>query len=185
MKLPQRCSCRSIPEFHITQALDRCKDLLIRHGGHAAAAGFSVSNENLDLLKERLKSIALEQLGGQVLLQTMNADAEVALSDLRSELLKNLEAFQPTGYGNPEAVFVTRDVRVSHAHAVGSEGRHLKLVVTDGHVTFDAIGFRLGHLQAELPPKVDMIYTFESNEYNGRVSLQLNLKDVKAAGVPD
>jgi single-stranded-DNA-specific exonuclease len=180
-----RCSCRSIPEFHITQALDQCKDLLIRHGGHAAAAGFSVRNENLNLLKKRLKSIALEQLGDQVLLQTLNADAEVALSELRPELLKHLQGLQPTGYGNPEAVFVTRDVRVTHARAVGSEGRHLKLVVTDGHVTFDAIGFRLGHLATELPPKVDLIYTFESNEYNGRTSLQLNLKDVKAAGVPD
>jgi single-stranded-DNA-specific exonuclease len=180
-----RCSCRSIPEFHITQALDQCKDLLIRHGGHAAAAGFSVSNENLEALRKRLKSIAREKLGGQYLRQTLNADAEVPLSDLRPELLRYLDALQPTGYGNPEAAFVTRNVRVTHARAVGSEGRHLKLAVTDGHFTFDAIGFRLGHLQTELPLNVDLIYTFESNEYNGRTTLQLNLKDLKAAGTPD
>jgi single-stranded-DNA-specific exonuclease len=180
-----RCSCRSIPEFHITKALDQCKDLLIRHGGHAAAAGFSVSNGNLEALKKRLKSIAEEQLGSMNLRQTLNADAEVSLSDLRPELLKYLDALQPTGYGNPEAVFVSRNVRITHARVVGSEGRHLKLVVTDGHVTFDAIGFRLGPLQPDLPPNVDLVYTFESNEYNGRTSLQLNLKDVKAAGLPD
>jgi single-stranded-DNA-specific exonuclease len=180
-----RCSCRSIPEFHITQALDQCKDLLIRHGGHAAAAGFSVRNENLEALKKRLKSIAGEQLRGQDLRQTLNADAEVPLSNLRPELLKSLEALQPTGYGNPEAAFVTRNVRVTHSRAVGSEGRHLKLIVTDGNVTFDAIGFRLGHLQPDLPLKVDLLYTFESNEYNGRSSLQLNLRDVKSAGIPD
>ena len=180
-----RCSCRSIPEFHITQALDQCKDLLIRHGGHAAAAGFTVQNGNLEALKKQLKSISAEQLGGRDLRQTLNADAEVTLSDLRPELLKHLEYLQPTGYGNPEAVFVTRNVRVTHSRAVGSEGRHLKLVVTDGHLTIDAIGFRLGHLQPELPPQLDLIYTFESNEYNGRTSLQLNLKDVKAAGTPD
>ncbi len=180
-----RCSCRSIPEFHITQALDLCKDLLIRHGGHAAAAGFSVSNENVDALKKRLQSIAREQIGDLDLRQTLNADAEVPLADLRPELLRYLDALQPTGYGNPEAVFVTRNVRVTHSRTVGSEGRHLKLIVTDGHVTYDAIGFRLGHLQSELPGKVDLIYTFESNEYNGRTSLQLNLKDVKAAGTPD
>ena len=180
-----RCSCRSIPEFQITQALDKCKDLLIRHGGHAAAAGFTVSNENLETLKKRLKSLADAQLGSKDLRQTLNADAEVALSDLHSELLKYLDYLQPTGYGNPEATFITRNLRVTQSRSVGAEGKHLKLSVTDGHVTFDAIGFRLGHLQSELPLNVDLIYTFESNEYNGRTTLQLNLKDVKASGAPD
>ena len=180
-----RCSCRSIPEFQITQALDQCKDLLIRHGGHAAAAGFTVSNENLEALKKRLKSLADAQLGSKDLRQTLNADAEVPLSDLHSELLKYLEYLQPTGYGNPEAVFVTRNVRITNSRTVGAEGKHLKLSITDGRVTFDAIGFRLGHLQSALPLNVDLIYTFESNEYNGHTTLQLNLKDVKASGAPD
>ena len=180
-----RCSCRSIPEFQITMALDQCKDLLIRYGGHAAAAGFTVRNENLETLKKRLKSLAKTQLGSKVLRQTLNADAEVPLSELHSKLLKYLDYLQPTGYGNPEAVFVTRNVRVTHSRIVGTEGKHLKLSVTDGHVTFDAIGFRLGYLQSDLPLNVDLMYTFESNEYNGRTTLQLNLKDVKAAGVPD
>ena len=180
-----RCSCRSIPEFQITMALDQCKDLLIRYGGHAAAAGFTVRNENLETLKKRLKSLAKTQLGSKVLRQTLNADAEVPLSELHSELLKYLDYLQPTGYGNPEAVFVTRNVRVTHSRIVGTEGKHLKLSVTDGYVTFNAIGFRLGYLQSDLPLNVDLMYTFESNEYNGRTTLQLNLKDVKAAGVPD
>jgi single-stranded-DNA-specific exonuclease len=180
-----RCSCRSIPEFQITQALDQCKDLLIRHGGHAAAAGFTVSNENLEALKKRLKSIAQEQLGSKDLRQTLNADAEVPLSDLQFDLLKYLDYLQPTGYGNQEAVFVTRNVRITHSRTVGTEGKHLKLSITDGRVTFDAIGFRLGYLQPELPLNVDLLYTFESNEYNGRTTLQLNLKDVKPAGAPN
>jgi single-stranded-DNA-specific exonuclease len=62
---------------------------------------------------------------------------------------------------------------------VGADSKHLKLAVTDDRITFDAIGFRLGHLTQELPSHVDILYTFESNEYNGRQSLQLNLKDVK------
>jgi single-stranded-DNA-specific exonuclease len=180
-----RCSCRSIPEFHITEALDQCKDLLIRHGGHAAAAGFTVRNEKLDALKVRLKSLAAEQLRGKNLRQTLTADAEVPLSDLKPELLKQLEYLQPTGYGNPEAVFVSRNVLVTNSRTVGAESKHLKMVVTDEHVTFDAIGFRLGHLQSDLPPQVDLLYTFESNEFNGRTSLQLNLKDVKPACCSD
>jgi len=68
----------------------------------------------------------------------------------------------------PEAAFVTRNVRVTNRRTVGAEGKHLKLSVTDGRVTFDAIGFRLGHLHSDLPLNVDLLLYFESNEYNGR-----------------
>lgn len=180
-----RCSCRSIPEFHITAALDQCADLLVRHGGHAAAAGLTVRNENLETLKERLKSIARKQLDGLDLRPTLAADLEIPLADLRSELLKQLEYLHPTGYGNPEAVFVTRALQVKSSRTVGAESKHLKLTVSDGRVTFDVIGFRLGHLLENLPARVDLLYTFESNEFNGRSSLQLNLKDLKQAGSPD
>jgi single-stranded-DNA-specific exonuclease len=178
-----RGSCRSIPEFHITDALDQCADLLVRHGGHAAAAGFTVRNENLPELVSRLKSIAKTQLSGRDLRPTVTADMEVSLSQLNFDLLKHLAYFEPTGYGNPNAIFVSRDVKVKSSRTVGSEGRHLKLMVEDEHgATHDAIGFRLGSLQADLPSRVDVMYSFESNEYNGRSSLQLNLKDVKAPG---
>jgi single-stranded-DNA-specific exonuclease len=176
-----RCSCRSIPEFHITQALDQCSDLLVRHGGHAAAAGFTVRNENLEELKIRLKSIAADTLRGKNLQQIANADSVISLSDLNSTVFHHLEYLQPTGYGNPDAVFVCRGLRVTNKRTVGAEGKHLKMVVTDDHITFDTIGFRLGHLMRDLPAYVDILFTFESNEFNGRQSLQLNLKDVKPA----
>lgn len=180
-----RGSCRSIPEFHITQALDQCTDLLIRHGGHAAAAGFTVRNENLDELVSRLKSIATAGLADEDLRPTLAVDVEIPLSELKAELLEYLDWLQPTGYGNPEAVFVSRNVRVSGSRTVGGEGRHLKLTVTDGHITFDAIAFRHGHLQPELPTHVDLLFNFEVNEFNGRSTLQLNIRDLKPAGTPD
>ncbi|MFZ5857791.1 MAG: single-stranded-DNA-specific exonuclease RecJ [Chloroflexota bacterium] len=180
-----RCSCRSIPEFHITRALDECADLLVRHGGHAAAAGFTVRNENLSALVDRLRSIAKRELDGHDLRASMSADVEVPLSQLTFGLIEQLERLQPTGYGNPEPVFISRKVKVQGARTVGADGKHLKLSLTDGRFTFDAIGFRLGDLLPNLPPMVDVLYTFEVNEYNGRKSLQLNLKDIKAAGVPD
>ncbi len=182
-----RCSCRSIPEFHITDALDKCKDLLIRHGGHAAAAGFTVPNEKLPALIARLKEIAAQKLDGRDLRPTLTADAVVPLAHMTYEVLKYLDYLQPTGYGNPEAVFVSRNVTVKSTRTVGQDGKHLKMTVSDGRVTFDAIGFRLGSLLPNLQPgaRVDVMYTFETNEFNGRTSLQLNLKDVKMAGVPD
>jgi len=181
-----RGSCRSIPEFHITDALDQCKDLLVRHGGHAAAAGFTVKNEKLPELVSRLKSIAKDQLAGKDLRQTLSADMEVSLSELNFEALKHLAYLEPTGYGNPDAVFVSRDVKVKSSRTVGADARHLKLSLEDKRgAVFDSIGFRMGHLRASLPPRVDVMYQFEANEYNGRTSLQLNLKDVKATGAID
>jgi len=181
-----RGSCRSIPEFHITDALDLCKDLLVRHGGHAAAAGFTVKNENLPEFVTRLKEIAKEQLEGKDLRQTLTADMEVSLEEMNFEVLKHLNYLEPTGYGNPDAVFVARDVKVKSSRTVGSEGRHLKLSLEDSRgATYDCIGFRIGHLKETLPPRIDVMFTLEANEWNGRTTLQLNLKDVKAAGLED
>jgi single-stranded-DNA-specific exonuclease len=180
-----RCSCRSIPEFNITHALDECAELLVRHGGHAAAAGFTVRNENLHALKERLKSITRERLMGYELCPTFTADAEISLSDLKPDLLKELDRLQPTGYGNPEPVFVARNVQIKSSRTVGVDGKHLKLTVSDGRYTFDAIGFRLGDRLESLPLRLDVLFTFEANTYNGRISLQLNLKDIKSVGVSD
>ncbi|MFO7583864.1 MAG: single-stranded-DNA-specific exonuclease RecJ, partial [Anaerolineales bacterium] len=180
-----RCSCRSIPEFHITQALDECADLLVRHGGHAAAAGFTVPNENLDALKARLREIAVRELDGKDLRHSLVADAEAPLSEMTPELLRYLDLLEPTGYGNPGAVFVSRNVRVVNHRAVGADAKHLKLSVSDGKVTFDAIAFRLGDWAGKLPERIDLMYTLEINEFNGRTTLQLNVKDLKPAGLPD
>lgn len=174
-----RCSCRSIPEFHITDALDQCADLLIRHGGHAAAAGFTVRNENVGMLLKRLKEIATEKLAGVDLRPVLVADMELALESLSFEMLDHLNYLEPTGYGNPRPVFVSRNLQVKKSRTVGRDQSHLKLTITDGEATMDAIAFRLGHLKPDLPSKIDLLYTFEVNEWNGRKSLQLNVKDIK------
>jgi len=145
-----------------------------------------VKNENLTELVARLKTIAKEKLDGKDLRQTLSADMEVSLADMNFGILKHIAFLEPTGYGNPDAIFVSRNVKVKSFRAVGSEGRHLKLTLEDGPaLKYDAIGFRMGDVAKSLPPRVDVMYTLEANEYNGRVSLQLNLKDVKEAGVAD
>ncbi|HNF94362.1 MAG TPA: single-stranded-DNA-specific exonuclease RecJ [Anaerolineales bacterium] len=178
-----RGSCRSIPEFHITDALDQCADLLVRHGGHAAAAGFTVRNENIEALVSKLKAIAEEKLAGSDLKPTVTADAEVDLSEMRPEVYeKGLKYLEPTGYGNREASFVARNVKVKSSRIVGSDGKHLKMSLEDSKgIAHDAIGFRLGDWHKSMPPRVDVLFTYEPNEYNGRVTYQLNLKDLKAS----
>lgn len=174
-----RGSCRSIPEFHITDALDQCEELMEHHGGHAAAAGFTVRNENLDELVTRLRAIADEKLSGLDLRPVMHADLEIQLSNLVPEIIDQLEILQPTGYGNPQAVFVSRELKVNDHRLVGRDGSHLKMTVSDGWVTYDAIAFRQGHWHADMPLFVDLMYTFEKNEFNGKENLQLKVRDIK------
>jgi single-stranded-DNA-specific exonuclease len=174
-----RGSCRSIPEFHITNALDQCKDILEHHGGHAAAAGFTVRNELLQELVFRLDSIAKAQLDNLDLRPKIFAETTIPLSELKPDLLKYLNWLQPTGMGNPTPVFMSTGLKVLHQKAVGADGSHLKLSVTDGKITYDAIAFRQGYWFTQLPPMIDLMYTFELNEFNGQVSLQLNVKDIR------
>jgi len=180
-----RASCRSIPEFHITHALDECKDLLVRHGGHSVAAGFTVRTEHLPELQRRLAELAAEQLNGKELVPTLRADAEVDLRQMSmneaAQLLQQLEFLQPTGQENPEATFISRRLRVVGARAVGADKQHLKISVNDGRITWDAIAFRQGKWVDEMPAAVDLFYSFERNEFNGVVTTQLNVRDLKPA----
>ena len=174
-----RGSARSIPEFHITAALDECRDLLMRHGGHAAAAGFTVRNDNLPALKERLQEIAAGRLHDRELVPTLDVDVEVRFSDLSVELQGELARLEPCGHENPVPILCTRGARVVDARAVGADGKHLKLTLSDGTRWLDAIAFRQAHWLGHLPPQVDVAFTLEINEWNGEHRLQLNVQDLR------
>jgi single-stranded-DNA-specific exonuclease len=174
-------SCRSIKEFHITEALDRCSDLLIRHGGHAAAAGFTIHNDRLEDLVARLIAISERELGGRELVPTLSIDADVPLSEMNWATVEWLGKLEPCGYANPPALFVSRNVPLVEAKSVGSEGQHLKLVLQDSQITYDAIGFRMGDRLSELGDRVDIAYHLEVNEWHGERRLQLNIQDFQPA----
>jgi single-stranded-DNA-specific exonuclease len=177
-----RASCRSIREFHITDALDRCEDLLVRHGGHAAAAGFTVKTANLDALRQRLQAIAAEELAGVELRPTLEIDVEIPLEEVSWATHGLLSQIEPCGMKNPQPVLVSRDVAVGDKRAIGSEDRHLKLVLRDERgQAWDAICFRRGDLLDELPGRVDVAYTLEINEWNHRKRLQLVVRDLRPA----
>lgn len=177
-----RASCRSIPQFDITHALDQCADLLVRHGGHAQAAGFTVLNENIPALIERLTQIAKETLDGQELKPILKIDADVDVNQISDELLYELQYLEPTGHENPSPVLASRAVYVLESRLVGKDSRHLKLrIARAGKPPLDAIGFGLGEWAGKLPGHVDIAYQLEMNEWNGRQSLQLNVQDIRPA----
>ena len=176
-----RASCRSIPEFNITRALDACAHLLLRHGGHAQAAGFSIRNENLPALRRQLERQALAQLRGKTLAPSLPIDARLHPRDWSETLTQELDLLEPTGAAFPPATFVTENLRVLHKRTVGAEGSHLKLKLEGAGAKIDAIGFGLGGRAAQLPRQVDVAYHLEVNVFNGRRSLQLHLLDIRPA----
>ena len=179
-----RGSCRSIPEFHITRALDECADLLIRHGGHAAAAGFTVPTPKLDELAERLLALATEQLGGRDLSPALHIDAEALPGELNEGTCRQLAQLEPCGYGNPSPVLMSRNMIVRDIRSVGAEGAHLKLLLMDSRrVTQDAIAFRQSHHSKRLrrDMRIDVAYHLEMNEWNGAERLQFNVLDLRPA----
>ncbi|MCC6800119.1 MAG: single-stranded-DNA-specific exonuclease RecJ, partial [Anaerolineae bacterium] len=172
-------------EFDITAALDLCADLLVRHGGHAPAAGFTVRNENLPVLRERLMVIAAEQLAGRDLRPTLEIDAEVRPEYLTEALAYELRRLEPTGAGNDAPLLVARGLRVTEARRVGQDGKHLRLRFVNGGNTIDAIAFKLGDWAERLEAEMDVAFHLELNEWNGRVKPQLNVQDLRPAGQPD
>ncbi len=176
-----RGSCRSIPELHITQALERCGHLLERYGGHAAAAGFTVHRSRWDAFRDCLTAVVAETLRGQPLQPVLRADAEATLAELTPELLTQLRWFEPTGMANPKPRFVVRGVRLKQVQVMGQQGQHFRFVADDGTATRTGVAFRLSSRLQDLPPVVDLLVTLEWNHYNGGPALQLQVRDLRPA----
>lgn len=178
-----RASCRSIPEFHITEALDEVEDLLVKHGGHAAAAGFTVMTENLPHLERELKRIAFERLADKELIPTLIADVELSLSDVTPAILQLQSQIEPTGNGNREVRFVSRNLKVTQHKKIGKDQSHLRLTLTDGRITYDAVAFKQADWADSMPGKIDILFSLEENVWMGKRSLQLNILDIQPSEV--
>jgi len=172
-------SARSIPEFHITEALGQCADLLSKFGGHARAAGFSLPVENLHEFAARIDRLAEDQLGGLELAPQLRIDASLDFDELTEGLMGFIDRLEPCGEANPYPTFETSGAVVLTKRAVGARKRHLKLSLRQSGRVFDAIGFRLGDRLRDLPRTVDLVYRLERNTFRGVVGLQLNVLDLR------
>ena len=178
-----RGSCRSIDQFHITDALDEVADLLVRHGGHAQAAGFTVRNTNLPEFLSRITAVAERKLQDVELVPTLSIDTEIALEDVDWALFEHLQQLEPTGAANPQPVFLSRGVEVVHHRAVGQSGAHLQLTLSadslNGYREIGAIAFRQGEWASHLPQTIDLVYSISVNEWRGNRNLQLMVQDIR------
>lgn len=187
-----RASCRSIPEVNITHILDQVSDLLIQHGGHAMAAGLKMEEKNIGIFFEKVSALVEQALEGQKLTGAIEVDAEVSLPDLRTELLDLFPLLEPVGEGNPAPLFVARGLEILYPKAVGADRTHLKFAVRNTSVNgqpsvvFDAIAFNFGYLEGEMArgARVDILFSYEWNEFNGMKKPQLKIRDIQMIKSP-
>lgn len=178
-----RGSCRSIAAYDITGGLRSCGDLFERYGGHKQAGGFTIRNERLPALEERLLEHAASQLDGLDLAPALEIDAEWPLNALRSQEIRWLAKLQPYGVGNPDVLLLSRDVTVVEAKGVGEDGRHLKLKLRSGPVVWPAIAFGWDAPLPEPGSHVDLVYSLSADRYGpseGGGALQLTVVDLVA-----
>lgn len=170
-------SSRSIPEFNMIEALNRCSHLLTRFGGHSRAAGLSLYTRDLPLLKQALLEIAADELEGVDLRPKIDIDAETTLPDLGGDTYSTIQKMAPFGQGNPLPTFLSRGVEVITSSTMGSDNSHLRMKVKQGSMLFDGVGFGLGNYIDELSNSINIVYNLEMDHWNGQSKLRLNILD--------
>lgn len=173
-----RGSARSIPEFNVFDALNSCKDILGKFGGHKAAGGFSLSAENLEAFQEGLSNFAHTCLEIEHLKPLVKIDAEASFSQLSSEFYEQIDSLHPWGIGNEEPVFLSSEIRVVEQRKVGKN--HLKVTFLQDGVKRDAIAWRWADY-LPLPSSLDIAYKIRENHFNGSVNLELELVGAKSS----
>jgi single-stranded-DNA-specific exonuclease len=177
-----RGSGRSIEGFDLAAALRGCSDLVLRHGGHAMAAGLSIDAGNVGLLRQRLNEMARTALSQEQLRPCLRFDAEVALSDLTLAQVEELARLDPVGQANPVVRVASRGL--SHARPpqrMGKENQHAKFRVGIGNHILDAVWWNCRSAPLPTDP-FDLVFTPTVNEFNGRRSVQLKVLDWRPAG---
>jgi single-stranded-DNA-specific exonuclease len=179
-----RGSGRSIAGFDLAAALRDCDDLLVRHGGHAMAAGLSIQPDKIDLLRQRLNELARRGLKPADLQPPLRLDAEVGLDEITLESLGELARLKPTGQGNPPVQFYARNLAHQRPlQRIGADRQHVKMWVTDGAGTLEALWWNGG--SGSLPVgKFDLAFAPQMSEFNGNRMVQLKVLDWQPAKSP-
>ena len=193
-------SCRSISQFDIIKALRRFSSLFVDLGGHPAAAGFSIKNKNIPILKKKLQTLAKKKLAKIDLSPILTVEATAKLSALKIQNIQAINQLQPFGMGNRRPLFYFKNIKIVSKKLVGSDSAHLKLQVDDPDTAVvenvatrpatagacpatagaDAIAFKKGHLDKKIKvgDNIDLVASLDINTWNGRSTPQLMVKEI-------
>lgn len=182
-------SARSVKGFNVHDAISACSDLLEQFGGHMYAAGLTMKPENVDAFRQRFEQVVRNTLHPSMRIPEEEVDLEIELSDIQPPFVRGIEGMEPFGPCNMKPVFLTRGLLAKDARLLGTSGDHLKFKVSHPDypkVELEAIAFRQGEhfdlLRSGKP--FSMLYSIEENHWQGNVTTQLNVKDIKP-GVAD
>jgi len=179
-------SVRSIPGVDIIAFLRQFEDEFVDLGGHPLAAGFSIETAKIPVMQKKLEKLALKEIAEELLYPRLEIECEIKLDDINQKFYQTLELFEPFGIGNKRPVFAGKQVQVVDWRVVGSDEKHLKMRVRENsdqgaNSILEAIYFN-GAEKAkgdlDLAQPVDVAFQVDENEWNGRRSLQLMVKDV-------
>lgn len=177
-------SARSVKGFDIYNALEACAEHLEQFGGHMYAAGMTLKEENYPAFKKAFEKVVRDTIAPELLIPEITIDAELEFSEIQPKFIRLLNQFEPFGPHNMTPVFMSKNVNdTGYAKTLGQNEEHLKLFVKQkGSEGFGAIGFGLGS-KLELAKNhkpFDLAYCIDENEFNGNVTIQLRLKDIRS-----
>ncbi len=172
-------SGRSIEGISLVEAIRACEDELIAGGGHAMAAGLSIHEDKLDAFREKFAEYVLSHSNPEQRQPKLMYDAEISFDQLSLEFLSSYDLLQPFGSGNPQPVFISREVGLSRP-PLHMKNKHLRFMLRQGYHEQDAVYFGGGEHPLPDPPW-DIAFTIDRNTFRGRTTLQLIIQDVRAA----
>ena len=179
-----RGSARATPGFDLMAALTECRDLLVKFGGHRAAAGMTLPAKDLAEFRERFERAALAQLGTGPLVPELAVDAITAFSEIDQALLKTLAQLEPFGQGNPAPLFATMGVEIDIPSVRILKDQHVKMTLRQGGTVFSAIWYRMAErfLTESLPAQVDVAFTPQFSSFSTDTPISLLIRDIRPAG---
>ncbi|MDO5608836.1 MAG: single-stranded-DNA-specific exonuclease RecJ [Capnocytophaga sp.] len=179
-------SARSVKGFDVYEALEKCSEYIEQFGGHKYAAGLTVAPENFSVFKNKFEEVVAETLSSDLQIPQIQIDACLPLEAIRPNMWNLIKQFEPFGPQNLSPVFLAKNVVDSgHAKCIGLDNKHLRMFLRDagGKQYFPAIAFGLAgkkHLVSSEKP-FDIAYSIEENHWNGKMSLQLKIRDIRVS----
>ncbi len=174
-------SARSIKGVNIVQVLRSVSDHLVQVGGHEMAAGFTIKTDNIKKFTDAITASCEEIISDNHLQRTITADMELPFDCITYDTYKAVQQFSPFGIANPEPAFVTKHVTIKDIKMLGKEGKHLKFILEQDSIFFEALGFGFGtHFEGKIGDTIDVLYTLSFDTWNGKNKVVLRLKDIHA-----
>jgi single-stranded-DNA-specific exonuclease len=175
-------SARSVKGFDVYNALEACAEHIEQFGGHKYAAGLTLHPENYEAFKQAFEEEVTKTIDRNLLNPEIKIDMQIDLQDITPKFHRIISQFAPFGPGNMTPIFMTKNIKdTGYGKCVGEDDKHLRLTASQGKEKIVSIGFNLGNKIDLITNKkaFDAVYSIDENHWQGNVSLQLKLRDIK------